>query len=77
MPAAVPRQKGHRHAADVSHEKRVAGSAEGRLQNDFASVLEEVVEARTPDNAHVRGRTAVRLCHSRVLHNSDNRVLKL
>ncbi len=47
----VARQEGGRHAAQVAHEERVAGRSERSLEFDFASVVEQLVETGTADDA--------------------------
>ena len=49
--ARVARQEGRGHAAQVAHEERVAGGSERGLELDFAGVVEQLVEARTADDA--------------------------
>ena len=53
VPARVARQEGDRHAADLAEEVRVARRAERGVDLHLAGVLEQLVEARPSDHAHL------------------------
>src|SRR5450756_1719372 len=50
VPARVSGKKSDRHAVDIAEEVGVAGRPEGRVDGDFASVLEQLVEAGSTDD---------------------------
>lgn len=51
--AAVPGQEGNRTAGDLTDGDRCRGSAERRLELEVDRVVDEVVETRSADHAHL------------------------